>query len=185
MLSPWVGLQMMEGESVTGNRTVTWAGQMQAIWGIMPAANRVIFPGLGAFGLGLITWSAVVGSMLADRGLSLSVVGACLLVFVLFLPTLNTVTYLRTSPEQKRVTYEIDSKRIVCRDVAGTELTIPWSSVRWCRENSLGFTFAVRPTGVIWLPKQSFTTSAVGALRTLVSDNLGKRAKLSQGDPAA
>jgi hypothetical protein len=38
---------------------------------------------------------------------------------------------------------------------------------------------------VIWLPKQSFTTSAVGALRTLVSDNLGKRAKLSQGYPAA
>jgi hypothetical protein len=86
----------MEGESVTGNRTVTWAGQMQAIWGIMPAANRVIFCGLGAFGLGLITWSAVVGSTLADRVLRLSVVRACLLVFVL--ATLNTVSYQPSIP---------------------------------------------------------------------------------------
>jgi hypothetical protein len=176
---------MTEGESVTGNRTVTWAGRMLAIWGIMPATNRVIFPALAAFGLGLITWSAVVGSTLADRGLGPAVMGACLLLFVLFLPIFSTVSYLRTSPEQKRVTYEIDSKRIMFRDAAGTELAIPWSSVRWCREDSLGFTLAIRPTGVIWLPKQSFTTGAVGALRTLVSDNLGERAKLSQGNRAA
>ena len=176
---------MAEGESVTGNGVVTWASQMLAIWGIMPAANRLIFPALAVFGLGLVTSSVVVGSTLADRGLSLAVVGACLLVFALFLPTIRTVAYLRASPEEKQVSYEIDSKRISHRDAAGTEIAIPWSSVRWCRENSLGFTLAVRPIGVIWLPKQSFTTSAVGALRSLVNDNLGKRAKLLRGDRAA
>ena len=177
---------MTQDQSVTGTRILTWAGQMQAIWAIMPAANRVILPALAAFGAGLITWAAVAGSMFFDRGLSLAVVGACFLGFILFLPTVSTVSYFRTSPEQKRITYEIDSKRIMYRDAAGTELAIPWSSVRWCRENSLGFTLAVRPTGVIWLPKRSFTTTAVGALRTLVSDNLGKRAKLFAGrDPTA
>jgi hypothetical protein len=176
---------MIEGQSVTGNRVLTWAGQMQAIWGIMPVANRIIFPALAAFGLGLIAWPAIVGSTLVDRGLSLVVVGACLLAFILFLPILNTVSYLRTTPEQRQVTYEIDTKRIMCRDAAGTEVAIPWSSVRWCRENSLGFTLAVRPTGVMWLPKQSFTTNAVGALRTLVSDKLSKRAKLFTGRDTA
>jgi hypothetical protein len=176
---------MTEGQSVTGDSTLTWAGQMQAIWGIMPVPNRIIIPAVGAFGAGLITWSTVAGATFVDRGLGLAVVGACFLLFVLFLPIIRTFSYLRTSPEQKRVTYEIDSNRIMIRDAAGTELAVPWRSMRWCRENSVGFTLGVRPMGVIWLPKQSFTTSAVAVLRTLVSDNLGNRAKLLAGrDPA-
>jgi hypothetical protein len=74
---------MIEGEPVTGNAIVTWASQMQAIWGIMPAANRVIFPALAVCGLGLVPLPAVIGSTLADHGLSLAVVGACVFVFTL------------------------------------------------------------------------------------------------------
>ena len=172
---------MTESVSVTGNGVATWVGQMKAIWGIMPVPNRVIFPAVAAFGLGLITWAAADGSTFPDRGLSLVVVGAFLLVFTLFLPVIKTIIHLRASPEQKQVSYEIDSQKIISRDAAGTELSVPWSSVRWCRENKLGFTFSVRPMGMIWLPKQAFTTNAVQSLRTLAMDNLGNKAKLLQG----
>ena len=127
-----------------------------------------------------MTWSVAAGSTLPDRGVSLVVVGACLLLFTLFLPVLKTVIHLRTSPEEKQVSYEIDSQKIISRTAAGTELAIPWSSIRWCRENSLGFTLSVRPMGVIWLPKQAFTTNAVQSLRALAMDSLGKKAKLLQ-----
>lgn len=156
---------------VTGSMAVTWMDEMQAIYGIMTPANRVILPSIGLFSLGYMIWSGFDSGLGAGRWplLMFGFLGVC---FVLFLPLWRTITYLRLSPEQRQLHVAVNAERIEKRSGTGLSVAVPWGEVRSCREDGLGFAFVLRPMGVMWLPKRAFTTSALPSVRRLVGANL-------------
>lgn len=159
---------MAADEPVTGHMVVGLADEMKAIYGIMPAANRVIFPAVALIGLGYILWSTVFGSGLGGLRWPLLMLGILLVCFVLFLPVLRTLTYLRSSAEQRQLHVAVDAERIEKRSGTGLSVAVPWREVRWCRENELGFAFGLKPMGVLWLPKRAFAPAAVASIRGFV-----------------
>ncbi len=88
---------------------------------------------------------------------------------------------LRLSGAQRAFTYEFDRNGILAREDVGTSITLPWGVVRGVDESSAAFRFYIRPMRAFYFPKRAFDAQDLPALRTLLSEKLGARARLKKG----
>jgi len=86
-------------------------------------------------------------------------------------------SYRRLSPQQRQITYEIDSERVVMRDAIGNAVIFPWAEARSCREVSEGFSLRMT-VGRRWISKHAFGPEALRELRTEIRAHLGGQARL-------
>ena len=64
--------------------------------------------------------------------------------------------FIRLSPAQKDMIWVIDESRILLRDAADTEVSIPWKIVKRFQVKNGGFLLSLRPAGVRWIPARAF-----------------------------
>jgi hypothetical protein len=174
-------LAVIEDQTINGSTEITLMDQMRALfWGVSRFSRMA-----GAFSLiismvliGLLLTSSVFYSMVFVGWLTYVWIASA--VFCLITPLISAVAYRRLSNEQKRISYEINSERILVRDGTGALLSSPWSVVRRMTETKSGFSLVMRPAGARWLCKRAFTADAIEALRKLAGTKLGRNARLKK-----
>ena len=103
------------------------------------------------------------------------------LAYVVFLALVIVALSSRLSKEQRNVTYELGQDSVLLRDETGATSTLPWTIVRRASESRAAFRLYLRPLRAIYFPKRAFAPQDIPALRALLSDKLGARAKLAKG----
>jgi nitrate reductase NapE component len=160
---------------ITGHLQLGFSDQLVGFWGQSLWTRVAAIAMVGCFGLVLMF---EIVNWLADSDASSVELLAFLALAILSWPAMIAVGVRRMSPQQRDVTYELDGERVVLRDAAGNSVSSPWTEVRTCRERPAGFVLTVGP-GARWLPKRAFAPEVLPALRALIRERLGDKAKLT------
>jgi hypothetical protein len=88
-------------------------------------------------------------------------VSMALMLFIL------AIGFFRLSSAQCEISYEVSPTGMTFRDPTGAAITIPWSMVRWMRENPHAFRFRLRPAGERYIRKRAFSDADLPAIRAL------------------
>lgn len=137
------------------------------------AAAMTISPGLEQF-------DTPTQTVFVHSFVFLVIFAVCLAVFATMRTAVAVVYVLRLSGGQRAFTYEFDRNGLLAREEVGTSITLPWSVVRRVDESSVAFRFYIRPMRAFYFPKRAFDVRDLPALRALLSEKLGTRARLKE-----
>jgi hypothetical protein len=104
------------------------------------------------------------------------VCGAIVAVLVAFV--LAAIMTVRLSKDQSVIAYRLDNAGLTMSDLNGSAGTTPWNVVKRAREDSRAFCFRLKPAGARYVPKRAFAPADIVAIRALLTEKLGKAAKL-------
>jgi len=160
---------------ITGHLQLGFSDQLAGYWGQSLAIRVAAIAMLACFGMVLMV--EIVNRLAGSDASSIELL-AFLALAIASWQAMIAVGVRRMSPQQRDVTYELDGERVVLRDAAGNSVSSPWTEVRTCRERPAGFVLAIGP-GARWLPKRAFAPEVLPALRALIRERLGPRARLT------
>lgn len=117
--------------------------------------------------------------MIACMIVALAVVIA---VFVAFLSGLMALfvalSRLRLRKEQLLIHYAFGTDGIAVHDGRGVTMTTPWSVVGKARESATAIRLSLKPMGSRYVIKRAFTPDDLRALRAMLREKLGPKARL-------
>jgi hypothetical protein len=167
---------MSEGsveQPIAGAAIITFSDQLRAFYWLAPHSIRIV-----AVGVAIMLCLELIAAPGADGGdlyFSPPVLIGLALVFWIAIMAFG---YRRLSGAQRQVTYLVTREQIETRDAADAAIIVPWNGVKRCFESRSGFALRLKPAGLRWLPKRAFGSDATLALRRLIADKLGARARL-------
>ncbi len=123
--------------------------------------------------LGMSTLEVVIGTFALVTTVLMMV-----LLWAVIVAVAVTFTSLRQSKDQRAISYEVGADSIVVRDRTGMALTTPWTVVRRATESARAFRLELKPMGSRYIPKRAFAAADLIALRGLIGEKLGGKAKL-------
>ena len=170
----------MAVRAIIGATIITLSDQYRARWtsGLKCslAILAVIFAGMS---LQYIPRSPMTPVEIAISAFAaVATVALFILFYLVLVILLVTLFSLRMSKEQRDISYVIDESGLVLRDKTGAAITAPWTVVRRAREDRRAFRLAMKPMGERYIPKRAFAADEVAALRALIAEKLGAKAKL-------
>lgn len=169
------------GDVVRGQTSTTFADRLRANWygpiRYMVPIVAIVIAGITFAG---IPRSATDVEFVIALAATLSTVILFVGVYVLFMVVLLVFFALRLGKDQRKMTFELGSDAIVIADGTGATLTTPWSVVRRARESKRAINLNLRPMGIRYIPRRAFVLADIPALRALIGEKLGAKAKLAK-----
>jgi hypothetical protein len=165
--------------TIRGRTIITLGDRLRALWSRTSKIALVVFAivvaGLTAGG------QPAVRSALEAAIYGVSIFSVILLMtmfWLLIVIALVSALHLYTSREQREVAYEFNDRGVIVSDATGASLSCPWSIVRNARETARAIRLDIKPMASRYIPKRAFAPADINAIRTLLTEKLGKAAKL-------
>lgn len=178
---------MVEQAVIRGETTITLGDQIRARW---HSSTKYLMLFVAAF-LAVSMLVSFLGSLKSPVTqtetplLYAFIVVGMVTVIGLFVAVLSGVialvlalSRLRLRKEQLMIAYAFGPDGIEMRDGRGVTMTTPWSVVAKARERKAAIRLSLKPLGSRYVIKRAFAPDDLTALRALLTEKLGAKAKL-------
>jgi hypothetical protein len=167
-------------DPVRGHTIIILGDRLRAQW------TRSSKIALGVFAI-VIAGITIAGDHPAMRSVSdaaiyvVAILGTVVLMMLLWIVitvVLISMLHFYTSKEQRAVTYEFNETGVTVRDAAGSSLSLSWNVACSARESTRAIRLEIKPMASRYFPKRAFAPADIVAVRALLTEKLGRAAKL-------
>lgn len=95
-----------------------------------------------------------------------------LVICIFFSPAIHLIYWIRTQPQQRRITYVVDGNGIAISDAMGMSATIPWANVKRARRTDRLLLLHVSPGLHRYIPWRAFTPTDQNQLWSMVQTRI-------------
>ncbi len=176
----------MDGAIIRGQTVVTLGDQLRARWHSSTKYLMLVLAAVFAIGMfnsfresvhlfpQTLTLLFVAVTIVAAT-IMIAMICLCLWIVIAAIVALSR---LRSGKEQLAIVYAFGPDGIEIRDGRGVTMTTPWSVVAKARERKSAIRLSLKPLGSRTVIKRAFAPDDLQALRALLTQKLGPKARL-------